>query len=888
MSPSAPPRRRRMPTLLLLRRALLPSMIMGMVGTAQAQATATASEPSVPVAAQELDPVQVRGVRGSATGAVEAKQAKAEISDSVVAEDIGKLPDNSVAAALQRVTGVQVARGGAEVGTVLVRGLPDVVTTFDGRNVFTASGRGIALQDIPADLLQSVDVYKTGSAKFLEGGIGGSIDVHLRKPFDLDKATTLAGSISAVRGDQADDTKPNGSLTAAHNWDSGHGRMGVLGSISLQQRPYQESNSFHGTYDRVANPADPSQEIFVPYNAGGLVANNTHKRRAANFTFQWAPTDNSEVYLDTFYVNYEGRNNVNYWMPFPGLVNPGNVESVSLRPGSNVMDGFVARDLYTLSSTQAHKQTSDTFQAALGGKWHNDTISLSAELAYTWSTNKHRAMTLDMGMEAPLMHMRDAGGVPDTWVTQADGSAYDVTHPANWYLSQYYDSWDEQKGEEWAWRGDSTFQFEAGPFSSLDAGLRISRRTASNHGGDPGAMDNITGSRVYASDVAGLADVSPGGMLDGAPAFSPPRWAGANPDYLLPQTAQLRQVMGQSPDAPAELPSLFFDNREDNYAAYLQLNWGTTLGSIPVDGRIGVRATRLESELSGTRTLDGVDVPSRIKTSQTKFLPNASANFSLREDLILRLSGSQTIARPNFADLNPQLSLYESTDSLPARGNGGNPELQAVESKNLDASLEWYFQPGSLLSAAVFHRRLDGYVQRYADDEVIGGTTYSITRPRNTGEGTLKGFEVGYSQFYDFLPGWLSGFGTQLNYTRISAEAESPTGQMQPLTNVSKHAFNAVLMYQYDRFSARLAWNRRTDYTASFNSSGDQPSEIRHADEDWLDVALNYDVNERVTVFAEATNLLGGSTRNYFGSPAFPRDFASPERTYTVGARFRL
>jgi len=892
MSRSAPPRRCRMPAPLLLRRALLPSMILGMVGTAQAQAPApapaTASEASAPVAAKQLDSVQVRGVRGSATGAVEAKQAKAEISDSVVAEDIGKLPDNSVAAALQRVTGVQVARGGAEVGTVLVRGLPDVVTTFDGRNVFTASGRGIALQDIPADLLQSVDVYKTGSAKFLEGGIGGSIDVHLRKPFDLDKDTTLAGSISAVRGDQAGDTKPNGSLTAAHNWDSGHGRMGVLGSVSLQQRPYQESNSFHGTYDRVANPADPSQEIFVPYNAGGLVANNTHKRRAANFTFQWAPTDNSEVYLDTFYVNYEGRNNVNYWMPFPGLVNPGNVESVSLRPGSNVMDGFVARDLYTLSSTQAHKQTSDTFQAALGGKWHNDTISLSTELAYTWSTNKHRAMTLDMGMDAPLMHMRDAGGVPDTWVTHADGSAYDVTNPANWYLSQYYDSWDEQKGEEWAWRGDSTFQFDAGPFSSLDAGLRISRRTASNHGGDPGAMDNITGSRVYASDVPGLADVSPGGMLDGARAFSTDRWAVANAAYLLQQTAQLRQVMGQSPEAPAELASLFFDNREDNYAAYLQLNWGTTLGSIPVDGRIGVRATRLESELSGTRTLDGVDVPSRIETSQTKFLPNASANLSLREDLVLRLSASQTIARPNFADLNPQLSLYESTDTLPARGNGGNPELQAVESKNLDASLEWYFQPGSLLSAAVFHRRLDGYVQRYADDEVIGGTTYSITRPRNTGEGTLKGFEVGYSQFYDFLPGWLSGFGTQLNYTRISAEAESPTGQMQPLTNVSKHAFNAVLMYQYDRFSARLAWNRRTDYTASFNSSGDQPSEIRHGNEDWLDVALNYDVNERVTVFAEATNLLGGSTRNYFGSPAFPRDFASPERTYTVGARFRL
>ena len=875
----------------LLRRALLPSMIFGLVSVAHAQAQSPASTEGLPPAAagaQDLDAVQVRGVRGSAIGAVDAKQSKAEISDSVVAEDIGKLPDNSVAAALQRVTGVQVARGGAEVGTVLVRGLPDVVTTFDGRNVFTASGRGIALQDIPADLLQSVDVYKTGSAKFIEGGIGGTIDVHLRKPFDLDKDTTLAGSISAVQGDQADETKPNGSLTAAHNWDSGHGRMGVLGSVSLQQRPYQESNSFHGTYDRVANPADPAQEIFVPYNAGGLVARNTHKRRSANFTFQWAPTDNSEVYLDTFYVNYEGRNNVNYWMPFPGLVNAGNVQSVSLRPGTDVMDGFVARDLYTLSSTQAHKQTSDTFQAALGGKWNNDSVTLSTELAYTWSTNTHRAMTLDMGMDAPLMHMQDAGGVPDTWATQADGSPYDVTNPANWYLSQYYDSWDEQKGEEWAWRGDSTFAFEAGPFSSLDAGVRVSRRTASNHGGGPGAMDNVTGRRVYANEVPGLADVSPGGMLDGARAFSTDRWAVANAAYLLQQTEQVRQVMGQSPEAPAELASLLFDTREDNYAAYVQLNWGTTLGSIPVDGRIGVRATRLESQLAGTRTVDGVDRASQINTTQTKYLPNASANFSLREDLILRLSGSETIARPNFADLNPQLSLFESTDSLPARGSGGNPDLQAVESKNLDVSLEWYFKPGSLLSVAGFHRKLDGYVQSYADDETIGGTTYSITRPRNTGEGTLKGFEVGYSQFYDFLPGWLSGFGTQLNYTRISAEAESPTGQMQPLTNVSKHAFNAVLMYQYDRFSARLAWNRRTDYATSFNSSGDQPSEIRQGDEDWLDVALNYDINDHITVFAEATNLLGGSTRNYFGSPQFPRDFASPERTYTVGARFRL
>ncbi|MET0290570.1 MAG: TonB-dependent receptor, partial [Pseudoxanthomonas sp.] len=538
--------------------------------------------------------------------------------------------------------------------------------------------------------------------------------------------------------------------------------------------------------------------------------------------------------------------------------------------------------------TQAHKQTSDTFQAALGGKWHNDRVTLSSELAYTWSVNKHRAMTLDMGMDAPRMHMTDAGGVPNTWATNFDGSPFGVTNPGNWYLSQYYDSWDQQKGEEWAWRGDSNIKLDAGPISSIDAGVRVSRRTASNHGGGPGAMDNLTGNRISLDGVPGLADVTPGNMLDGARPFGTDRWASANANYLLQQTAQLRTLMGQSPDTPAELASLYFDDREDNYAAYLQVNYGFTLGNVPVDGRIGVRATRLESSLSGTRTTDGVDAPTKIEQSQTKYLPNLNANFSLTETLILRAAASQTIARPAFADLNPQLSLFESTDSLPARGNGGNPDLRAVESKNADLSLEWYFKPGSLLSVAGFHRKIDGYVQNYAADEVIGDVTYSITRPRNTGQGTLKGVEVGYTQFYDFLPGWLSGFGTQLNYTHISAEAESPAGIMQPLTNVSENAFNAILMYQYDRFSARVAYNRRGDYATSFNSSGDQPSEIRQGNEEWLDVAFNYDLNDHMTVFAEATNLLGTTTYNSFGNSQFPRDFASPERTYTVGFRFRL
>ena len=106
--------------------------------------------------------------------------------ESIVAEDIGKLPDNNVIEALQRVTGVQVTnRGGGEADGIAIRGLPDSTTTWNGRNVFTGVSRSLALQDVPANLISRIDVFKTRSSDQIETGLAGQIDVRTRRPFDL-------------------------------------------------------------------------------------------------------------------------------------------------------------------------------------------------------------------------------------------------------------------------------------------------------------------------------------------------------------------------------------------------------------------------------------------------------------------------------------------------------------------------------------------------------------------------------------------------------------------------------------------------------------------------------------------------------------------------------
>jgi iron complex outermembrane receptor protein len=193
-----------------------------------------------PAARGELEEIVVTGVRESLSKGLENKREATQVIESIVAEDIGKLPDNNVIEALQRVTGVQVTdRGGGEAGGgpesgIVIRGLPDVTTTWNGRNVFTGVGRSLALQDIPANLISRVDVFKTRSPEQIETGLAGQIDVRTRRPLELDGfELSLNGRL--VNQDQRDNSlDPNASLLASNVWETGAGRFGALMNVSMR------------------------------------------------------------------------------------------------------------------------------------------------------------------------------------------------------------------------------------------------------------------------------------------------------------------------------------------------------------------------------------------------------------------------------------------------------------------------------------------------------------------------------------------------------------------------------------------------------------------------------------------------------------------------------
>ena len=203
---------------------------------------------AVPAAAQEaaadnagIAVVAVTGVRRAAQSAQTIKKNNDQVVDSIVADEIGKFPDKNVAEILGRVTGVQVRREGGEAGTVVIRGLPGVVTLLNGREMFTSVGRSLYLADIPTAMLQRVDVYKSQGADMVEGGTAGVVDVRTNRPFDF-KGFTASGNVRAEHRDKSGSTDPNVSGMVSNRWKTPYGEFRALLGLSYQRSKYYDES----------------------------------------------------------------------------------------------------------------------------------------------------------------------------------------------------------------------------------------------------------------------------------------------------------------------------------------------------------------------------------------------------------------------------------------------------------------------------------------------------------------------------------------------------------------------------------------------------------------------------------------------------------------------
>jgi iron complex outermembrane recepter protein len=894
-----------------LRNTLISSAVAAALGTAGPavvfgqsadQPTQTQSATQNQPAAQ-LEEIVVTGIRASLQNAQSLKENSPTIQDSIVASDIGKLPDVTAVEALQRITGVQIGRdlgegggtvsiGGSSVNSgIEIRGLPQVETTLNGREVFSATGsRVLNFEDIPSSLLAGIDVYKDPTADLLEGGIGGTVDLRTHKPFDF-QGLEIESSAAEQYGDMVGTAKPEFTALASDRWETGVGEMGALLSFGYQDRSYREDVDTEGAI-LTNNTIVPGQTSTLINGSNNYDVLGERKRVGLDGVFQWQPADDLQTYAEVSSEELTSKQSqYSFYSQGNANVVPG---SVSFFQGTTVADSVTYNNA-AVGSIGAWRQVTDVNrQAALNAKWTPGAWTVVGDVSYTTGYESlDNPAVLSATKAATLTESDGLGGLVTSSIT-----GLDMTNLANYtgntagnFQSYMYDTVQHFRGNEKAAKLDGSYAFDSGFVTSLQAGIRFAERVADfNQGSMFGAV----------SDADLQSNPQWFGLEAGSPAFSSigrtvePIFTVFNPQELRYNASEV--IAAYAAACPTCGLTQLVDSGANDYratekndTAYFRGNFGWDIG-IPMDGNIGVRVVHHQDYLYGMQSVSGVLQPDRFSNGEVDALPSLNLRFKLRDDLQLRFAASKAVTYPDFTQISPSQSI------LPAQGlaTGGNPNLKPTKANQVDGSLEYYFGPASSLTFDLFYKRLTDFVlqETQQDAFVQNGKEFNLTGAVNGPSGTIRGTEIAYQQFLDFLPGLLSGIGYQLNYTYVDATAPSAVaGATTTLPGLSKNNFNVIAIYEKGPVSFRAAYTWRSQFYTSLyagSTGAVSPDPVFTKQFGWLDASLNYAITNQWTVYATGSNLLRTRLVQFYGSQTIPNSYTINDREGLLGVRFKF
>ena len=890
-------------------------------------ATNQSANPAAPEAATQDDTtsdgdIVVTGLRRSLESAQNIKRTSDGIVDAVVAEDIGKLPDTFASSALQRVAGVAVTRGGGESAGVTVRGLPDLTTTYNGRQIFTAEGRYVQIQDFPAGTVAALEVFKSGTANQIEGGIAGEVNVRGRRPFDFN-GFELSGSLNGVLSQQSEKIVPNGNLLISDRWNTGVGEMGLLLNVSYVGINFMDSSREQSVVIATTdanNAPGTAAGLRFPDAQGNFLGYGARYRPSANAAFQWKPTPELEIYADGLYQGFRSKD-YNRWMFIPifGDIKLSNVTTI---PGTNqVATATVTNAVRPDGYTGSFNGKTDTYQGGGGVNWKKDKLQLSADVAYTDSTYTADLVNVDYAAATSPVRNVNFDASHDGGPTQSFVN-FNLGDPANFISRGLYQELLVVSGKDWQTRADLSYDMALGPLKRIQLGVRYADRDAARDFGN--IYMNNEGDRVPLTALPGavVRNTLPGFTYNEVqPNVS---YAAITRDSIRDNLAALRAFFKEPAGLPVFNPGDNFRANEKSYAGYAQIKYGFDIGNMVIDGLVGLRAIKTKTRISSFGFVDGATIPISRDSESTDYLPNVSARIGFTDKLQLRLAYTQTRTRPSFFDLRPNFSLGQPVDvnTLPANdpcrtnpntedcinrlsrgGSGGNPNLKPLTSNNYDASFEYYFSRTGAFTAAVFRHDANDFIvtdlNRYTDP-VYG--RLAITSPINLNKTRLQGAEVAFTSFLDIpgLPTWAKSFGLQANGTFIDAKGDLPpniaaayNNVPQRFTGVSKWAYNVIALYERPTFSGRLAYNYRSDFVSFYGYEALDP--IPHPTIEkgrgQLDASMSVTPVPNITVAFDIVNLLGNPiqrSRQYNTGDSYLRQVLYLERSYSLGIRFRF
>jgi iron complex outermembrane receptor protein len=490
----------------------------------------------------------------------------------------------------------------------------------------------------------------------------------------------------------------------------------------------------------------------------------------------------------------------------------------------------------------------------------------------------------------------------------------DLTNPATWTLSQI------RLRPQSATNGYSTFQgdleFDVSEIFTLSGGLnwrsyefettelRRSNGTSANQEGViPGfASGTPIGTYSFTQSLTGTGLSLPSGLAT---------------TWLVPDINAAASLWNlyDTTVFPMGIEPALGNNRsveEDNFAAYAQLDWRSTEGRFR--GNVGARYIETDQSSTGYTFSGGVPVQSTAERSYDDILPSMNLVFEPVDDLLFRVAAARVITRPGLGSLNPGASVSVSGSNRTV--TAGNPELDPTMADAYDASVEWYFTEGGLLSFAYFVRDIDSFVQTVREDAPFTGNSlglpdsvataacpggvnsgtcnptldWQFSQPRNTPGGPVNGYEIALQLPFYWLDGFWSNFGVLANYTSVESSIDyvNSTGAVilsGPLVGLSEESWNGTIYYEDDRFSARVSGAYRSGYPTTLPGRNSNATEETGETLN-IDAAARWNVNDRFALTLEGVNLTNQANDQYLTPDDRLSFYHTYGRSIFVGFRF--
>lgn len=878
MSHSHAPRgAERCPSFIAVKALLLASSLFPL-SAVSAQSTQPAPAPADQTASGEE--IVVTGQRASQERAIQLKRDAIGVIDVAASDEIGRLPDRNVAEVVERLPGIGTLYDQGEGRYVSIRGIPAELNnyTVNGFEIGNPDGntRALPLDIISGQLLNRVEVLKAKTADIEGQGIGGSVNLVTQTAFDFREPFVIQATGQAGYQELNDEVPVRGDVSVGGRFGAQE-QFGLLVGASYSNRTYKSFGFFPDDWRPVEGAARGGLPINIKYSDYEL----ERERIGGTASFDFRPSGDHQFYLRGLFSEFkEDEYRQRYRLDFA--------------TGAAVAAGAVTINADGLTGTSTRSERRQDLRLEEKDKSVLALMAGGNSAFGLWNVD-YAAARIHNEVHEPnqIWQFRGNPGTVDFDFSDRlfTATPREELTPSGLGFRSYTEQ--DENGEEdiWSGRVDIRRDLPVGEDSFFKFGAKY--RTT-DKGFDP---NNTNYTRGSAANRFSLGDFD----LDGEPVV-----VEAGRDYLSSPTIDadaIRSFTRERLNSPlfvlneeatlADAVLGDFDLDEDVAAAYALAN--LDLGELTLTP--GLRVERTKLDIRGFQLENETDVTAAEGgTRYTNWLPSLIARIEPARNAVVRLAYTRSLGRPQYSELSPGAEI-ETEDNGDGTFEGavslGNPELRPYVSDNLDATVEYYFARGGLVSIGAFAKFIDNPIftqTAIEEDTTFGSRDFSrleISQPQNADSARISGVELAYQQQFESLPGWLSGFGVELNLALIGSELKVPgRTEVAAFPNQSDLIYGGQLFYQKGPVEASIAYHHtgRSLLLLGEDEVADQYSD----DFRRLDAKASLAVTDNLNLFAEAQNLTDEPTRQYQGGR---RDWVIQNerygRTFYIGASAR-